>query len=313
MKTKRHDSSGLVEAIAVGGVSLAVVVAVFVTYARFPADRFYHVSGTGLTGGASRALVFLNFPLAFVAIALLIITLSRLLPVLTGLGKIGVSIAAIVSTALCLVATISVRQSNLDADWLNAVPAIGVAIIVALMLITATQLGVGDARPWRRVDTGTLILGVILLLLGLPWVLANLGIYAEDIPGLGRIVISVEQHEIMVHLGDHHGFDGMFLALVALALIRVVGTLSSPWMNRTLSWYLAFMLVYGLANMRQDFWGEQVVKRGWSERELTSMMIPALDRHWAIFALLVVIVWAALFFRPRVRTTKPIGRPTYST
>lgn len=42
--------------------------AILVTYWRVPPHELYHVSGTGLEGGASRVLVYLNWPVALVAI-----------------------------------------------------------------------------------------------------------------------------------------------------------------------------------------------------------------------------------------------------
>ncbi len=77
MTAQRDDGPGLVEVLAVWALWLATAAAIFVTYARFPAEEFYHVSRSGLGGGASRALVFLNFPLAFAAIALLAVVLAR--------------------------------------------------------------------------------------------------------------------------------------------------------------------------------------------------------------------------------------------
>jgi hypothetical protein len=58
--------------------ALVVTLLVFITYARLPASEFYNVSGTGLTGGASRALVVLNYPVAFLAIALVGFAIARL-------------------------------------------------------------------------------------------------------------------------------------------------------------------------------------------------------------------------------------------
>ena len=55
-----------------------VTVEVFVTYARLPWNELYHVTGSGLGGGASRALLFLNFPVALAAIAVLLVLLDRL-------------------------------------------------------------------------------------------------------------------------------------------------------------------------------------------------------------------------------------------
>ncbi|MEX2026950.1 MAG: hypothetical protein WEH44_06605, partial [Pirellulaceae bacterium] len=60
-----------VEVVAVWVLFAGVATAIFVTYSRISAHELYHVSGSGLTGGASRALVFVNFPLALVAIAIL--------------------------------------------------------------------------------------------------------------------------------------------------------------------------------------------------------------------------------------------------
>jgi len=48
---------------------LTVAAEMFVTYSRLPAGELYHVSHTGLAGGASRVLVFSNFSTALVALA----------------------------------------------------------------------------------------------------------------------------------------------------------------------------------------------------------------------------------------------------
>src|SRR6266852_2122247 len=54
-----------------------VMVEILVTYARLPWQELYNVTGSGIEGGASRALVFLNFPVALVAIAVLLVLLDR--------------------------------------------------------------------------------------------------------------------------------------------------------------------------------------------------------------------------------------------
>src|SRR3982750_2914483 len=59
------------EVVAVWSLLLVDAVAILITYSRLPAHELYHVSGSGLEGGLSRALVFSDFPVALVAIAVL--------------------------------------------------------------------------------------------------------------------------------------------------------------------------------------------------------------------------------------------------
>jgi hypothetical protein len=44
---------------------------------------------------------------------------------------------------------------------------------------------------------------------------------------------------------------------------------------------LALLLCYGLANLVQDDWFEQVVKRGWTDRHISSVVRPELSVGWA--------------------------------
>jgi hypothetical protein len=57
------------------------------------------------------------------------------------------------------------------------------------------------------------------------------------------------------------------LALTALGLSR----LPRP---RVLDAYLALMLAYGIGNLVNDDWLEQVVKRGWTNREVPDVLTP---------------------------------------
>ena len=67
------------EALIAWAVWGVVAVGVWETYARFPAAELYNVTRTGLSGGAARTLVFLNWPVAIAAVALVIVAADRLL------------------------------------------------------------------------------------------------------------------------------------------------------------------------------------------------------------------------------------------
>src|SRR5436305_6522717 len=112
-------------------------IAVIATYARSPAAELYHVHHSGIAAGFGRELVALNFPFALIGIALVGLAWPRLHGPLRVLG--------VVAIALCAVVYFAVDQSNLDAKPLNAVPALGLALAVALVV----ALGVSDVRQVR--------------------------------------------------------------------------------------------------------------------------------------------------------------------
>lgn len=64
---------------------------------------------------------------------------------------------------------------------------------------------------------------------------------------------------------------------------------------------LSLMLVYGIANAVQDDWGEQVVKRGWTEVAIPSLIRPGLTLWWGLILALAAGVWL-LWFRPARRS-----------
>jgi hypothetical protein len=52
------------------------------------------------------------------------------------------------------------------------------------------------------------------------------------------------------------------------------------------------MIAYGLGNMANDAWYEQLVKRGWLDWRIPSVMRPSLTWMWG----LVIVAGAAIFF-----------------
>lgn len=269
-----------------------VAVAMWVTYSRLAPGNFYNVSGDGVVAGAGRVLVFLNYSTGLVAIALLAVVADRLR------GRFVV--AAVIATALCAVVFWPgvVEQSDLDAKPVNALPAVGVLIAVVLTGVALVRGGIGASRPlgggW---DVVRVSLVVVLLLASLPWLFAELGFYVGDVPGLGSLfmskdVIAEQGHPGLraVHLGHHHGLDGTLLALSALALSRLVGQLRPPSLRGALGFYVALMLVYGLANALQDFWLEQLVKRGTTSLEIPTLTVPAVSWAWGAIILTALLI-----------------------
>jgi hypothetical protein len=262
--------------------------AIVVTYWRLPAYELYHVSESGIAGGAGRALGFLNFPAALVAIGVLLVLLSRLSGRLRVLAWIAISLCAVV------VVPGVVDEGDLDARPVNIVPALGVLLAIGLTAAAPLE------RPGaQRGDRARVVLAAILVAVSLPWIFADLGILIGRIPVLGALFNSAdmwapfgEAHlHHAVHPGHHHGEDGLLLALTALLLSRV----SVPGrLGSVLAAYLSLMFAYGVFNIANDAWLEQVVKRGWTSWAVPSVLTPAPTGAWAVLLVVAAVLYLAI-------------------
>jgi hypothetical protein len=76
-------------------------------------------------------------------------------------------------------------------------------------------------------------------------------------------------------------------------------------LRTSLAAYLSLMIPYGLGNMANDGWLEQVVKRGWTSWEFPDVIRPGLTWMWGV----IVLVGAALFFLLDRRHPREEDRP----
>lgn len=292
--TRAEKEPGGAESLVVWALVALITACVIATYARIPVSELYHVSRSGLAGGLSRALVLINYPIALVAIALALLAADRLGgPVAAGLASLSVLLSAFVAWPGV------VDQANMDAKAVNAVPALGAALALTLSAWAVRRRRVAFA-PRLPLDRARAATAVVLVLGGLPWLLADAGFSVSDVPGLGRIFLGEQVRREgggetlqVVHLGHHHGADGLYLALAALLLSR-----NLPHLRRLrglVSAYVALMLVYGAANYVQDFWTEQIVKRDWTARAIPSLLHPSLSLGWLAILVLAACVELGAF------------------
>jgi hypothetical protein len=275
---------------------LAVVATeILVTYSRLPSNQLYHVTGSGIDGGASRALLFLNFPAALVAIGVVLYLLDR-----AGRGERGVALLALALSAAVFWPKI-VDQAKLDARPANAIAAVGVAL--ALGLTVWCLRGGGTWRIGRVAgDRIRIALAAVAVVLGLPWMAADLGFSLAGVPVLGSIYLTGELRtqpgdpvfHPAVHHGHHHGMDGVLLVLVALVLSRLLGSMRSRVLYGVLGAYLTLLFCYGVGNIANDFWLEQVVKRGWTPWEVPDVTTPKASVAWALIVIAAATLWGLL-------------------
>jgi hypothetical protein len=282
----------LIEALAVSALLGAAALAVLVTYSRVDPAELYHVSEDGLRGGLGRTLVLANYPVALIAVAVVALAADRL-------EEPRADTLALLSILLCALVAVPgvVDQDDLDARWINAAPALGVALAAGLAVAAVRAGGLGT--PVRRALGDPLRIGVaaVLLVLAIPWYFAEAGFYAPD-PILADEVRPAETLAA-VHLGHHHGTDGVLLGLSALALSRTLGTLRRRRAEGFLSGYLALMLAYGCALAIEDGYGEQVWKRDWTEWDIPSVLRPELSLAWAAIVGAAVAIELLWFRRAR--------------
>ena len=294
---------GLLEAIGVWSLFALGALAILVTYSRLPPESLYHTSGEGLEAGASRALVFAGFPVALVAIPLAWIAAARI--------RTRLSVAAgALATILC--ATVGfpgvIDQGDLDARPVNALAGIGALVALGLTVWALRRGGRGDSQPLNRWDYARVVLAAVLVLAALPWIWAELGFYVDDTPLIGDPFIAKEVKPSLggepslhaVHLGHHHGLDGILLAVAALLLSRVPSRMPRKAEGTGLAVYVALLLTYGLANALQDGWNEQLVKRGTYDSKLPSVIRPDLSAAWLGILLGATAIYFLLFRVGRV-------------
>jgi len=279
------------ELLAVGLLFAAVLVTTFVTYSRIPPEKLYHVTLEGPAGGLSRALWEVNFPDALIAVPLCLLAVDVVRTRWAG-------IAAAVAIAACLVVAIPgvVDQKHIEAKLTNAVPALGVALTVALLVAAWPRLSAA-AVPRLRGDTVRIVAAVVLMLAAFPYWFAELGFYAPD-PILADEP-SPNEDIASVHLGSHEGMDGTVLALAVLALSRLPPSFRGRRLASATSAILAGLLAYGVANLLEDDWLEQVWKRGWTGHKIPSVVRPQPSVAWLVILAAAAAIEMLWFRRER--------------
>lgn len=288
----------------VWGMWALVLTALIVTYSRLPPHDLYNVSGHGFVhGGLSRAVVYLNFPLGLAAMILLLAQADRM--------SRRQRIAAVVALVLWL-PVFSPRvlsQSHLDARWVNLVPAVAVAIALVVTLLTPAL------RPDRvRGDVARVAFGGLIVVVSLPWIAAELGFDFTHVGVLGQIF---QTHELRhqpgtpglhpaVHYGDHHGLEATLLIITVLLTSRMLGAVRGRRLHAAFGFVCGLTIAYGVGNILNDYWTEQVVKRGWTTWAVPNVLEPKASWAWLIVLASGVALWL-LLFRPRYpsRTTPP--------
>jgi hypothetical protein len=276
------------EALAVWAMWTVVLGMIFVAYRRLPPDTrdatddLYHVSGNGLAGGLSRVLVELNFPMALVAVLVILVAMDALPRSSWALAAPAIALSAVVAWPGV------VDQDDLDARVVNVIPALGVAVALGLTLAAGRRAGwnVAGRLPLDPVRLG---IAVVVLVLSIPWIAAELGVFLPDgVFIMRRVAPDTDGLPIAaVHLGHHHGFDGALVALSALLLSRP--RLRRGTTARVTVAVTALALAYGIVNCVQDAWNEQLVKRGTLDWKIPGAILPSLSWIW-----LVILVLAAL-------------------
>jgi hypothetical protein len=303
MKTP-PPAPGLTGVLALWAMWLVVCAATWATNARIPVSSLYGVHGAGVVSAAGRVVVLLGWPVALAAIPLMAVAVERFLAYPRSQGATRmVEAGSVVSIALCLtIAWPGAQQaSRLDARFVNAPAAVGVAIAFGLTMYVLATTGKGVRLPRTRAAVSWTAVFLVLLFLSLPWLLANLGYYTGDIPGLHRLFMSKQvlpepghPHLRAVHLGNHEGIDGVLLAITAVVLVRTLGEMARTWRRTALAAYLSVLLVYGLGVALGDGWHEQIVKRGWTAWRVPNVLHPSASWAWLVVLVAALLVWLGI-------------------
>jgi hypothetical protein len=313
-RREQQGATGLAEVLAVWALFAVVSVEIFVTQSRLPASALYHPASSGISEGAYGVLSFAGFVGALIALGVL--------PVIVDRFRVG-TVAIVAPIAGVLAASIlwpgAIHEADLDTSPVHILSALGAALMLVLSIVAVRRAGTGTRWHRQRGDVARIALGIALVVIGLPWLAADLGL-SLSLPGLHwlyqtnqlRSQPGVPGLHQAVHYGHHHGMNGVLLAVAALVLSRAISSVRASWLRHALAGYLALLLAYGLGNAVQDFWLEQIVKRGLTSFQLPMVLAPAVNWGWAAI-LLGAVTGYSLAFRNLARSSRaaPVRRRTW--
>lgn len=294
-----------VEIVALWALFLVVCVEVLVAYSRTKPNELIGVPRTGLLVAITDAIGFLAFPAGLVAIGVAIAIGDRL-------SRGGAWVGAAAAVALAVVVVLpGVAESEEVEVTLNPQRVVAAAAVLALCGLTLRVVRrhrIGCWGPRARGDAVRVALAAAIVFAALPWFAADLTLSLDRVPGLSQVFLTdalrTEPGRVganpAVHDGHHHGMDGALLALAAIALSRVIRWLAG-WRRTALTALVALLFTYGIANALEDFWLEQVVKRGASGYVFPKMLTPRLSLPF----LLILLAATAAFVA--IRATTPPG------
>ncbi len=100
-------------------------------------------------------------------------------------------------------------------------------------------------------------IGIILslVLVGLPWIAARLGLFLTNVDST---IVSQVIFFQPVHLGDHHGFIGIYMLLSVLLISKTEKLYNNSIFKEITIYFLCFIAVWGLGLMIDDFFTEQL-------------------------------------------------------
>ena len=271
----------------------ADLVAVLVVYSLVDPGRLNAVHERGLHGGLSRALVQLDFPhIAGAAIPLALLAMDAL-------PRRAWVVAA---PAIALCAFIAwpgvVDQNHLEGKPENVIPAVGVGLVLALT-IGAARASSASFAPRRGGDLLRVAIAAVVVLASLPWIFADVGVHLPQGLFMTTKLYAEPGHPptASVHLGFHHGLMGALLVLSALLLSRQ--RLTARFLRNAYAVLVSLMLAYGAANMTNDFWHEQIVKRGWTSWNFPSALQPGVRPIWGVMLATTLALYLLGFARPQ--------------
>jgi len=161
--------------------------------------------------------------------------------------------------------------------WGGLYKALNTSIIAFLILGILIVLAYID---WKNVTEFTLeeqdysektkiiLIGSIIIFcfFSLPWILCKVGIYISDVPLLNLIFLGQQSYEghPSVHLGDHHGFGGWYFVTIVWVLVytRLIDKIQKPQVKKFIIFGLSFLYYYGMIQVLEDGFNEQLAKRG---------------------------------------------------
>jgi hypothetical protein len=94
---------------------------------------------------------------------------------------------------------------------------------------------------------------------------------------------------------NHEGIDGVLLAATAFGLRRPLRRMRPLPLRPLLGGYLALIAVYGLAVAADDFWTEQLQRRGAVSHGLPYVLKPGPRPAWAALLAVACVAYVVAF------------------